>query len=73
MRSLTNADLRSCGNIPVLNDSLIIRETTEIMSSTQCGRSLDGTRSEMQVDLIKIKFPISAVVTGSNEEKMGAG
>ena len=45
------------------------------MTSTQYGRSLDGTRSERQVDFgeLEIKFLISAVVIGSNEEKIGAG
>ena len=45
------------------------------MTSTQYGRSLDETGSERQVDLgdLKIKFLISAVVTGSNEEKTCVG
>ena len=45
------------------------------MTSTQYGRSLDGMGSERQVDFgeLKIKFLISAVVTGSNEEKTIAG
>ena len=45
------------------------------MMSIQYGRSLDGTGSERQVDFseLKIKFKISTVVTGSNEEKTGAG
>ena len=70
-RGLTNADLRSFGNIPVLSDRLIIREITGTMTSTQW-RSLDGTGSERQVDFgeLRIKFLISAVVTGSNEEKI---
>ena len=36
---------------------------------------LDGTRSERLVDFgkLKIKFLISAVVTGLNKEKKGAG
>ena len=70
-RGSTNADLRSFENIPVLSDRLIIRETTETMKSTQFGRSLDGTESERQVDFgeLKIKLLISAVVTGSDEEK----
>ena len=72
---LTNADLRSFGNIPVLSDRLTIRVTTGTMTSTQYGRSLDGTGSARQVDFgeLKIKFLISAVVAGSNEEKTGAG
>ena len=72
---LKNADLRSFGNIPVLSDRLVIRETSGTMTSTQSGRSFDGTGSERQVDFgeIKIKFLISAVVTSSNEEKPGAG
>ena len=72
---LTNADLRSFGNIPVLSDRLIMWVTTETMTSTQYGRSLDGTGSERQVDFgeLKIKFLISAIVTGTNEEKTGAG
>ena len=41
-RDLTNADLRSFGNIPVLSDRLIMRETTGTMTSTQYGRNLDG-------------------------------
>ena len=69
-RGLTNADLRSFGNIPVLSDRLNIRETTGTKTSTQCERSCDETRSEKLVDFgeLKIKFLISAVVTGSNEE-----
>ena len=45
------------------------------MTSTQYERSLEGTGSERQVDSdeLKIKFLISAVVTGLNEEKTGAG
>ena len=45
------------------------------MTSTQYGRSLDGTGLERQVDFgeLKIKFLISAVVTGSNEKKTIAG
>ena len=45
------------------------------MTSTQYGRSLDGTGSERQVDFgeLKIKFLISVVVTGSKEGKTGAG
>ena len=41
----------------------------------QHGRSVDGTGSERQVDFgeLKIKFLISAVVTGLNEVKTGAG
>ena len=41
------------------------------MTSTQYRRSLDETGSEKQIDFgeLKIKFLISAVVTGSNEEK----
>ena len=63
------------GNIPVLNDKLIIRVITGTMTSTQYGRSLDGMGSERQVDFgeFKIKFQISALVTSSNEEKTGAG
>ena len=59
----------------MLSDRLIIREITGTMTSTQYGRSFDGTESERQVDFgeFKIKFLISAVVTGSNEEKTGAG
>ena len=74
-RGLTHADLRSYGNIPVLSNRLIIRETTGTMASTQYGRSLNGKRSERQVNSgeLKIKFLISAMVTGSNEEKTGAG
>ena len=43
------------------------------MTSTQYGRSLDGIGSKRQVEFgeLKIKFLISAVVTGSNEEKTG--
>ena len=41
--SLTNADLRSFGNTPVLSDRLIIHITTGAMTLTQYGRSLDGT------------------------------
>ena len=45
------------------------------MISMQHGRSVDGTGSERQVDFgeLKIKFLISAVVTGLNEVKTGAG
>ena len=45
------------------------------MTLTQYRRRLDKTGSERQVDFgeLKIKFLISAVVTGSNEEKTGAG
>ena len=45
------------------------------MTLTQYGRSLDGTESERQVDFseLKIKFQISAVVSGSNEGRTGAG
>ena len=45
------------------------------MTSTQYGRSLDGTGSERQVGFgkLKVKFLISAEVTGSNKEKPGAG
>ena len=70
-RRLTHADLRSFGNILVLSDRLIIRETTGTMTSTQYGRSLDGTESERQVNfgILKIKFLISAVITDLNEEK----
>ena len=55
----------------MLSDSLIIRETTGALISTQYGRSLDETGSERQVDFgeLKIKFLIFAVATGSNEEK----
>ena len=51
----------------------MIRKTTGTMTSTQYGRSLDGIGSERQVEFgeLKIKFLISAVVTGSNEEKTG--
>ena len=49
-RGLTNADLRSFGNVPVLCDRLIIHETTGTMISAQYGRSLDGMGSERQVD-----------------------
>ena len=45
---LTNADLRSFGNIPVPSDRLIIRVTTGAMTSTQYGRSLDWMGSEGQ-------------------------
>ena len=71
----THADLRSSGNLPVLSDRFIISEITRTMTSIQYGRSLDGTGSERQVDFseLKIKFKISTVVTGSNEEKTGAG
>ena len=74
-KDLKNADLRSFGNIIVLSDRLLIRETTGTITSTQYGSSLDGSRSERQVDFgeLKIKFLISAVFTGSNEEKIGAG
>ena len=74
-RGLTNTDLRSFGNIPVLSERLIVREITGTKTSTQYGSSLDGTGSERQVDFgeLEIKFLISAVVTGSNEEKTGAG
>ena len=70
-RSLINADLRSFEDIPVLRDRLMIHETTGTMTSTRYRRSLDGTGSEGQVDYgeLKIKFLISAVVTGSNKEK----
>ena len=44
-KCLINADIRSFGNISVLSDRLIIRETTETMTSTQYGRSLEGTGS----------------------------
>ena len=39
------------------------------MTSTQYGRSLDETEIERQVDFgeLKIKFLMSAMVTGSNE------
>ena len=47
---LTNADLRSFGNIPVLSNRLIIRETTGTMTSKHYERSLNGTESERQVD-----------------------
>ena len=59
----------------MLSDRLIIRETTGTMISTQYGRSLDGTGSERQVDIgeLTIKFQISAVVIGLNEEKTDAG
>ena len=75
MRGLRNADLRSFGNIPVLSDKLIIRETTGTMTSTQYGKSLDGTGSERQVEFgeLKIKFLISAEVTDLNKEETGAG
>ena len=65
---LTNADLRSFGNIPVLIDRLTIWVTTGTMTSTQYGRSLDVTGSERHVDFgeLKIKFLIFAVVAGSN-------
>ena len=45
------------------------------MASTHYRRRLDKTGSERQVDFgeLNIKFLISAVVTGSNEEKTGAG
>ena len=45
------------------------------MTSAQYGRSLDGTGSERQVNFgeLKIKFLISAVLTGSNENITGAG
>ena len=43
---LTNADLRSFGNTPVLSDRLIIRVTTGTMKSIQCGRSLDEMGSQ---------------------------
>ena len=33
-RSLTNADLRSFGNIPVLSNRLVIRETTGTLTLT---------------------------------------
>ena len=71
---LTNVDLRSFRNISVLSDRIIIRITTGAMTSTQYGRSLGGRRSERQVDFgeLKIKFLISAIVIGSNEEKTGA-
>ena len=44
------------------------------MTSTQYERSLGGTGSERQVGFgeLKIKFLISAIVTGLNEEKTGA-
>ena len=44
------------------------------MTSTQYGRSLDGSESERQIDFgeLQIKFINSAVVTGLNEEKIGA-
>ena len=42
-----------------------MHETTETMTSTQYGRSLDGTGSERQVDFgeLTIEFLISAEVT----------
>ena len=52
---LTNADLSSFGNIPVLSDRLIIRETTGTMTPTKYGRSLDGMRSERQADFGELK------------------
>ena len=68
---LANTDLRSFGNIPVPSDRLIIRVTTETMTSTQYERSLDGTEAEKQVPFgkLKIKFLFSALVTGSNKAK----
>ena len=73
--SLTNAALRSFWNIPVLSNRLVIRETTGTLTLTQYGRSLDRTGSERQVDFggVKIELLISAVVSGLNEEKIGAG
>jgi hypothetical protein len=53
---LTNADLRSFGNIPVLSDRLVIRVTTGTITSTQYGRSLDGTGSARQVDLVNLRL-----------------
>ena len=49
----------------------MIYETTGTITSTQYGRSFDGTESEKQVDFgeFKIKFLISAVITSSNEKK----
>ena len=68
---LTNADLRSFGNIPVLSDRLIILVTTGTKTLTQYGRSLDRTGSERQVEFgeLNIKCIIFAVFTGSNKEK----
>ena len=73
---LTNADLRSFRNIPVLSDRLFLRETTGTMTSTQYRRSLDRTGSVKQLEFgeLKLKFLISTVVTGTNKEKKsGAG
>ena len=55
----------------MLNERLIIRETTGTMTSTQYGRSLDGTGSERQVNFgeLEIKFLIFAVVTGRMKKK----
>ena len=47
---VTNADLRSFGNISFLSNRLIICETTGTITSIQYERSLNGTRSERQVD-----------------------
>ena len=73
-RGLTNADLRSVENT----------STKQQISNTWNNRNNDinkiwkefnGTGLERWVDVgdLKIKFLISAVVTGSNEEKIGAG
>ena len=44
------------------------------MTSAQYEKSADGIRSQRQVDFgeLKIKFLISAVVTGSNEKNTDA-